>query len=94
MAWEKSLSLQERKHAERSPAQAELSGTTGIREFYNVLPIVTDDKVIWVDAAGYELAYSIDAVGSYNASDIADDYVLEANGPAIVRRTFTSARHR
>lgn len=94
LAWEKSLSLQERKHAERSPAQAELSGTTGIREFYNVLPIVTDDKVIWVDAAGYELAYSIDAVGSYNASDIADDYVLEANGPAIVRRTFTSARHR
>ena len=94
MAWEKSLPTRSRERAEFAPEQAELTGTTGARKLYNVLPIAGDGEVLWVDAAGYELARSVDEIGFYAASDIANDYVLETEKKAAVRRVFTRSRRR
>lgn len=92
LAWEKSLPTRERGPAEPAAERAELTGTTGARKLYNVLPLAGDEEVMWVDAAGYELARSGDEFGFYDASDIANDYVLETVGRATVRRVFASSR--
>jgi hypothetical protein len=92
LAWERSLPARERKRAEPVPEQAELTGTTGAKKLYNVLPVAGDEEVLWVDAAGYELARSVDEFGFYDASDIAHDYVLETEGRATVRRVFARLR--
>ncbi|WP_400765469.1 DEAD/DEAH box helicase [Methylosinus sporium] len=94
LAWEKSLPARERERAEPVPEQAELTGTTGARKLYNVLPIAGDEDVLWVDAAGYELARSIDEFGLHGASDIDHDYVLDTEGQATVRRVFAHSRRR
>ncbi len=93
-AWEKSLPARQRERAESVPEQAELTGTTGARKHYNVLPIAGDGDVRWVDAAGYELARSVDEFGLYDASDIAHDYTLETEGRATVRRVFARSGRR
>jgi hypothetical protein len=46
------------------------------------------DEVIWLDASGYELARSPDEFGLYDRSDLVNDYVLDAEGQATVRRVF------
>ncbi|MNR53114.1 hypothetical protein D3C85_1730690 [compost metagenome] len=50
--------------------------------------------MLWVDAAGYELARSTDEYGLYGASDIAHDYVLETDVQFSVRRVFTHSTRR
>lgn len=92
LAWEKSLPARERERADPVPEQAELTGTTGVRKLYNVLPIAGDEEVLWVDAAGYELARSVDELGIYDQSNIAHDYVLETEGRSMVRRVFARSR--
>lgn len=94
LAWERSLPIRERERAEAIPDEAELTGTTGVMKRYNVLPMSGGDEVIWLDASGYELARSPDEFGLYDQSDLANDYVLEAEGQAIVRREFARSRHR
>lgn len=92
LAWEKSLPAREPERTEPVPEQAELTGTTGVRKLYNVLPVAGDQEVLWVDAAGYELARSVDEFGFYDARDIAHDYVLETDEQATVRRVFAHSR--
>ncbi len=92
LAWEKSLPAREHERAEPVPEQAELTGTTGAKKLYDVLPVAGDEEVLWVDAAGYELARSVDEFGFYDASDIAHDYRLETEGRARVRRVFVRSR--
>lgn len=94
LAWERSLPARERERVEPVPEQAELTGTTGALRRYNVLPIAAEDEVLWVDAAGYELARSVDEFELYDSSDIRNDYVLNAEGRPSVRRVFTRRRHR
>jgi hypothetical protein len=59
-----------------------------------VLPMAGEDEVIWLDASGYELARSPDGLGLYDRSDLANDYVLDAEGEATVRRVFERSRRR
>lgn len=94
LTWEKSQRVREREHAEPVVEQAKITGTTGAREFYNVLPVAGNEEVLWLDAAGYELARSVDELGQFGASDIAHDYVLETRGRATVRREFTRSNRR
>jgi hypothetical protein len=94
LAWERSLPAREREGAEAVPEEAELTGTTGAMKRYNVLPTAGADEVIWLDASGYELARSSDEFGLYDRSDLANDYVLDAEGQATVRRVFARARRR
>lgn len=92
LAWERSLPIRERERAEAVPEEAELTGTTGAMKRYNVLPMAGADEVTWLDASGYELARSRDEFGLYDRSDLANDYVLEAEGQATVRRVFARSR--
>lgn len=94
LAWERSLPARERERAEAVPEEAELTGTIGAMKRYNVLPTAGADEVIWLDASGYELARSSDEFGLYDRSDLANDYVLDAEGQATVRRVFASSRSR
>ncbi|WP_175762460.1 DEAD/DEAH box helicase [Burkholderia anthina] len=94
LAWEKSLPVRERGRAEPVIEQAELTGTTGARNIYNVLPVAGHEEVLWVDAAGYELARSVDELGVYGAGDIANDYVLKTRGRPTVHREFVRSRSR
>jgi len=92
LAWERSLPARERERAEAAPEEAELTGTTGAMKRYNVLPVAGASEVIWLDASGYELARSSDEFGLYDRSDLANDYALDAEGQATVRRVFTRFR--
>jgi hypothetical protein len=94
LAWERSLPARERVPAEAVPEEAELTGTTGAMKRYNVLPMAGADEVMWLDASGYELARSPDEFGRYDRSDLANDYVLDADGQATVRRVFARYRRR
>lgn len=94
LAWERSLPARERERAEAVPEEAELTGTTGLMKRYNVLPLAGADEVIWLDPSGYELARSPDEFGLYDRSDLANDYVLDAEGQASVRRSFVRSRRR
>lgn len=94
LAWERSLPTRERERVEAAPEEAVLTGTTGVMGRYNVLPMASVDEVIWLDASGYELARSPDEFGLYGRSDLANDYVLKAEGQTVVRRVFTRNRRR
>lgn len=94
LAWERSLPAREREGGEAVPEEAELTGTSGAMKRYNVLPMAGEDEVIWLDASGYELARSPDELGLYDRSDLANDYVLDAEGQATVLRVFERSRRR
>ncbi len=94
LAWERSLPARERNQAEVVPEEAELTGTTGAMNRYNVLPLAGAEQAIWLDASGYELARSSNEVGQYRSSDLASDYVLDAGGQATVRRVFARSQRR
>lgn len=94
LAWERTLPARERERVEPVPEPAELTGTNGAMKRYNVLPIGAEDEVLWVDSAGYELARSVDEFGLYDSSDIVNDYMLDAEGQASVRRVFARQRQR
>lgn len=94
LAWERSLPIRERERVEAVPEEAELTGTAGAMKRYNVLPMAGEDQVIWLDASGYELARSPDEFGLYDRSDLVNDYILEADGRATVRRVFARSQHR
>ena len=88
LAWERTLPARVREQAEAVPDEARLTGTDGARQHYGVLPIPGDEEVIWVDAAGYELARSDDELGYYDLDDVVHDYLLSAAAQPSVRRTF------
>jgi hypothetical protein len=58
LEWQRSLPQLEGADARDNSVEAELSGTTGERGLYRVVPIVTDNRINWIDAAGYILAHS------------------------------------
>lgn len=92
LAWERSLPARERERVKPAPEEALLTGTTGAKKRYSVLPIAGHKEVLWVDAAGYELARSPDELGYYNSSYTDNDYVLDAEENPSVRRVFARSR--
>jgi len=58
LAWERSLPQPEPSASRSNRVLAELSGTTGERGLYRVVPILTNDTIHWIDPAGYALAQS------------------------------------
>lgn len=74
---------------------ATLTGTNGEKTPYHVVPIKKHDKIIWLDAAGFEIASSeIPANGTRGLTQKSDYQLFAdpANGVAEVRRVFDGRR--
>lgn len=66
-----------------------LTGTTGNRGTYAVLPILRDGRMVWLDPSGYEIAEGENADGFVEARPYAHDYELSTDDvTSRVRRTF------
>src|SRR5882757_3141786 len=58
LEWQRSLDHPDRATGAAQSFTAELTGTTGERGMYRVIPIVSGGTINWLDAAGYILARS------------------------------------
>jgi hypothetical protein len=77
--------------AERPPrhVNADLTGTAGAARRYAVLPVIRDGgQLVWLDAAGYELAVTADPQGFVEDRPYRHDYELTTEDGARVRRIF------
>lgn len=84
--WEASLRAPEERHAAAPPIRAELTGTTGARGRYNVIPVKLDGGMAWLDPAGFELAVTRDRI-RLGLNRSRNDYQLTVAGdvPTITR---------
>ncbi|QQR39052.1 DEAD/DEAH box helicase [Devosia rhizoryzae] len=76
---------------ERAPrhVSADLTGTAGAAGRYAVLPIIrAGGQVVWLDAAGYELAVTTDPQDFVEPRPYRHDYDLTTHDGARVRRIF------
>jgi len=70
---------------------AELTGTTGAKAPYDVVPSQTKDGIFWLDAAGFALARSPVAPSWLSANPLGDDYQLDRAGDAFsIRRSYAA----
>ncbi len=89
--WQQSLPRIERERPTNDPIEVELTGTTGQRELYDVIPVQNGDYIKWIDASGYELAKSQFQPGVLSDKAYRQDFELTIfNGSAIVQRTFAA----
>lgn len=91
LEWQRSLPRRAGEGPFNDPIEAELTGTTGQRGRYHVIPIIDDMSVKWIDASGYELARSQVQARQMGKKVFRDDYDLHIhNGVPVVRRTFAA----
>lgn len=89
LAWERSLPQRERAEARGNSVAAELTGTTGERGLYRVVPIVSNGTVKWIDPAGYVLARSERDDFPFREGFHRQDFELHTDvGRPFVTRTF------
>ncbi|KIZ44529.1 MULTISPECIES: DEAD/DEAH box helicase [Rhodopseudomonas] len=89
LAWERSLPQPERAAGRGNRVPAELTGTTGERGRYRVVPILRDERICWIDAAGYVLAESNREESPFRGRLHRQDFELRTNGEApFVERSF------
>ncbi len=88
-AWKSSQPAPKSESKPRLVTAVVLNGTDGQRGNYDVLPIIQDDRVQWIDPAGYSLADSAVPSADSGPLNIRSDYRLmtSRDGP-IVRRVF------
>jgi hypothetical protein len=71
----------------------ELTGTNGRRRRYNVIPAKRDERVHWIDPAGFELAQSDDIFDEFGPDAIRSDFELRTDSiEAHVHRVFAAGR--
>lgn len=73
---------------EEASEQASLTGTDGRHKQYDVLPVVEDKAIKWIDTAGFELAISPRNAASPSDFNCRSDYLLMAAEEVKVQRTF------
>jgi hypothetical protein len=87
--WQQSLPSLDKERPVNDPSEVELTGTTGQRGLYQVLPVRNGDYIKWIDASGYELAKSQFQLGQLVNKVDSQDFELNIdNGKAVVQRTF------
>jgi len=84
LAWERSLPQPERAAGRENRVRAELTGTTGERGLYHVVPVLANDTINWIDPAGYVLALSRRHDSPFRIGLHRQDFELHTN----VRRPF------
>ncbi|MBU0657154.1 MAG: DEAD/DEAH box helicase [Gammaproteobacteria bacterium] len=88
--WQNSLPKRVVKRLGSDPISATLTGSTGQRGRYNVIPLIDGDgtTINWIDTSGYTVAQSSDA-RKLGRMRCRDDFELSIiNGAAVVRRHF------
>ncbi len=89
LTWQRSLPEPERAAAEGNRVSAVLSGTTGERGRYRVVPVVADQTIHWIDPAGYLLARSSADEAPFGRRLFFQDFELHTNeGEPFVERQF------
>ncbi len=69
---------------------AALDGTDGIRDQYSVVPVISNETIHWLDAAGYVLAHSVAAESPFRGPLYKDDFQLGAvRERPLVRRVHS-----
>jgi hypothetical protein len=80
--WQRSLPKAESVIVAQERFSAKLTGTTGLRQRYAVLPIQKDGEIQWIDPAGFELAVS-DNERLEIVSPFRNDFELRAIGEKV-----------
>lgn len=94
LSWERAMPRGPRENFDQEPEAARLTGTTGSKRRYGVLPIAVDGATRWIDPAGYELARSDHPAIAFDASALRDDFILNTAGRPSVDRSFRSGGRR
>lgn len=93
LQWERSLPRHEHVAERENTVTAELDGTTGEKGLYRVIPVQSDDFVVWIDAAGFSLARSLSDASPFRGRIYQDDFELHTDlAQPFVDRSFSGAR--
>ncbi|MHC2401680.1 hypothetical protein ACVMGC_006224 [Bradyrhizobium barranii subsp. barranii] len=88
LAWQRSLIVQRDAAEAVRGVAAQLTTADGRRAFYEVRPIIRNDGVDWIDAAGYSVARSAYSAALLTAHPERHDYSVTSLPAAEVVRTF------
>jgi DEAD/DEAH box helicase len=92
LQWERNLPRAAVREAGSTSSPAVLTGTSGIRRQYGVLPLAERESVTWLDAAGFALATSSRVPGMLTAQPFRHDFNLVVDEQPRVQRVFTARR--
>ena len=91
LEWQQSLPHADRATAEADTLTAELTGTTGTRGMYRVIPVSSGRTINWIDAAGYVLARSRRDGTPFRGRLYRDDFELRTDvAEPFVTRVFAN----
>jgi hypothetical protein len=93
LEWERDLPRAVPREAGSISSPAVLTGTSGIRRQYGVLPLAEREGVTWLDAAGFALARSIQVPRMLTTQPFRHDFDLVVDGQLRVERVFTARRN-
>jgi hypothetical protein len=92
LEWERNLPRATAHEASAISTPAILTGTSGIRRQYGVLPLAEREGVTWLDAGGFALARSSQVPGMLTAQPFRHDFDLFIGEQPRVQRVFTARR--
>lgn len=91
LGWQQSLPHADRPAAGADTLTAELTGTTGARGMYRVIPVSSGRTINWIDAAGYVLARSRREGATFRGRLYRDDFELHTDiAKPYVTRVFAN----
>lgn len=79
LAWQRDLPSADKSDAQDIELAVEITGTSGALGTYHVIPVLTDDRVVWIDAAGYALAESARERFQYDTDLFKRDFELRTS---------------
>jgi uncharacterized iron-regulated membrane protein len=88
LRWQASLPRAEGAAGAASQMRAALTGTTGARGHYAVIPVRRNDRTAWLDPAGFELAVTRPSARVGTRPSRSDFELVTAAGEPTVRRLF------
>jgi len=91
LRWQESLARVEEAAAAAPRIRAALTGTTGKRGRYAVIPVKRGDGTAWLDPAGFELAITHPMVRVGARASRSDFELVTGGGEPTVRRLFRPA---
>jgi hypothetical protein len=91
LMWNRSRGKDVVKRTRHKSIKVELVGTNGMRGRYSVIPVVSDDAIHWLDAAGFLIAKSSLVSFQEHYLTMEGDFELKNDRKRpVVKRTFSS----